>query len=60
MRLSDRISSNELLSSAEVMRILKCSYNHLRKLPLAFIRLGRVIRYRAADVQAFIQGKSHV
>ncbi|MGQ7794679.1 hypothetical protein ACUN0C_19980 [Faunimonas sp. B44] len=42
------------------MRLLKCSYNHLRKLPLAFIRLGRVIRYRAADVQAFIQGKSHV
>ncbi|MGQ7793042.1 helix-turn-helix domain-containing protein [Faunimonas sp. B44] len=60
MKLSDRLNPNELLSSAEVMHILKCSYNHLRKLPLAFIRLGRVIRYRAADVQAFIQGKSHV
>ena len=43
-----------LLSPREVADRLGCSRNHLRSLQIPSVRLGKLVRYRPADIDAVI------
>ncbi len=61
-----RISSAEWLNTPQVARLLKISPSSLEKArssgcgpyaPLSYHKLGRLVRYRRADVEAFLDAQ---
>lgn len=43
-----------LLNRGEAAKWLGCSANHLRKLPIPTVCIGRLVKYRVADLIAFV------
>jgi excisionase family DNA binding protein len=56
----------KLLTSAEVAELLGVSIGSLavwrctRRYPLAFVKVGRSVRYRAEDIEAFIAARTQL
>jgi len=55
---------DELLTSQEVARIRKCPELTIRKermlgRGIPFVKIGRSVRYRRADVEAFFEANLH-
>ena len=46
---------DEVLTTADVAKILKLSVQVIRKLPIPKVRFNRSIRYKKADVEAWIE-----
>jgi excisionase family DNA binding protein len=57
---------NELLSAAEVADLLGISVSTLAiwrctgRYPLAYVKVGRLVRYRRGDVEAFLEQRTRL
>jgi excisionase family DNA binding protein len=62
--MTTQTDPQELLTTQETAKLLKISYATLmtwrsaKRYPLRYARIGRRIRYRRADVEAFISNRT--
>ena len=56
------MSDNDLMTTTEAMAMLKTSRQTLdrfrRECGLPFVKLGALVRYRRADLEAFVQART--
>jgi len=55
--------ANRLLNTAELSRWLNCTQKHVRNLvfrrEIPFIKVGRLVRFNVAEIQMWLQERSH-